>query len=158
MSVVSPGSTCSASECGRKVHARGLCGMHYQRFRKHGDTMTVLVSSTTIQSGQVLNPLGGRSMMGDLHPNWKGQDAGYGASHTRVVTRRGKASEHPCVDCGSQAAEWSYDHTDPDEKVYHFKQGVKELDITYSTNPEFYEARCKSCHTIFDAKLMASHV
>jgi hypothetical protein len=28
--------TCSVSECGRRVHARGYCGRHYQRLRQYG--------------------------------------------------------------------------------------------------------------------------
>lgn len=31
---------CSNEQCQRDVWSRGLCAMHYQRFRKHGDTNT----------------------------------------------------------------------------------------------------------------------
>ena len=88
--------------------------------------------------------------MGASHPNWKGDDCSYAAAHMRVVTRRGKAREHTCVDCGARADEWSYNHADPDEQVYHFAQGNKVQDIAYSPRPEFYEPRCKACHTTLD--------
>jgi len=33
---------CRVSGCGRDTEARGLCGMHYQRFLMHGDASVVL--------------------------------------------------------------------------------------------------------------------
>src|SRR3954468_19295969 len=30
--------------------------------------------------------------------NWKGEAAGYQAKHVRVYVRKGRASEHPCVE------------------------------------------------------------
>ena len=121
--------------------------MHYQRFRKHGDPLMVKVSATSIKPGQVLNPLGGRAMMGDAHPNWKGVECGYVSAHYRVVARRGRAAEYRCVDCGAQAAEWSYNHEDvTHERVHETPKGP----VPYSPWPEFYSPRCKSCHAVFD--------
>lgn len=34
--------TCSVSDCGKLVLARGWCNRHYTRWRKHGDPMTLL--------------------------------------------------------------------------------------------------------------------
>jgi hypothetical protein len=46
--------------------------------------------------------------------NWKGRDAGYHAIHHRLERLRGKASSYTCF-CGAEAADWSYDWTDPGE-------------------------------------------
>lgn len=36
---------CSVSECVKASRAKGLCSMHYQRYKKHGNTATVLPST-----------------------------------------------------------------------------------------------------------------
>lgn len=48
--------TCTVDTCDRKVLAKGLCSMHYQRVRKSGDPG----SATPI------------SRLGMANPNWKG--------------------------------------------------------------------------------------
>lgn len=47
--------------------------------------------------------------MGSKNGVWQGDSASYRALHSRVVTRRGKASDHPCMDCGDTARrhEWA---------------------------------------------------
>lgn len=67
----------------------------------------------------------------------------YGGAHHRVRRRRGVASDQQCVDCGSAADEWSYDHTDEHEFI-------NELGHAYSGNPQCYLPRCRSCHRLFD--------
>ena len=70
-------------------------------------------------------------MYGKEHPQWK-ENPGTSSLHQRVVRKRGKASEHLCVDCGGQAYDWS---------------------LTHGENPqEFvsYEPRCRSCHLKYD--------
>jgi hypothetical protein len=59
----------------------------------------------------------------------------------------GSASLYPCVDCGGEAQDWSYDHTDPTELTGEGRHGM----ITqYSVWPEFYAPRCRKCHSVFD--------
>ena len=75
---------------------------------------------------------------------------GYLGVHDRLRRDRGKAKEHQCVDCGNQAAHWSYNHDDPDE--LSGPQGTKGPHYPYSLKPEHYAPRCKSCHVAFDWK------
>ena len=139
---------CTVEGCESQVLARGYCGKHYTRFRKHGNPHTVLVSSTVLVPGHPLRPL--HRLTGEDHPTWRGDEASYAAIHQRLVVRRGKASEHSCIDCGSQAAEWSYNHADPNELTCSMVQRGKERVIAYSSSVEFYEPRCKACHTTLD--------
>ena len=71
---------------------------------------------------------------------------GYHALHARVRTAKGRASEHPCVDCGYRAREWSYIGGDPDE----LEQLVRGQMMAYSLDLDRYEPRCLSCHRAFD--------
>jgi hypothetical protein len=72
----------------------------------------------------------------------------YRSAHQRVDRIRGLASSHPCVDCGDQAQAWSYNHKDPYE-VYEVRRRDGRV-LAYSTNPDAYEPRCRSCHASFD--------
>jgi hypothetical protein len=83
-------------------------------------------------------------MQGSEHYAWKGDEVGFGSLHKRLRKNRGLASQYSCVDCGEPAAQWSYDHTDPNEKI------AKAGPHPYSTDPNRYHPRCKSCHKKFD--------
>jgi hypothetical protein len=71
----------------------------------------------------------------------------YRSVHRRVETSRGEASQYTCP-CGSQAAEWAYDHLDPDEKI------SKDL-VRYSLDPDHYLPMCIPCHKAMDLKFLA---
>lgn len=80
----------------------------------------------------------------------------YQAAHSRVWKVRGKASDHACVDCGSPADEWSYDHADPDEvtdKPSRFAGNI----LTWSAKPEHYKPRCAKCHRTWDGLVGDGH-
>lgn len=72
-----------------------------------------------------------------------GDGKSYAYAHDRVRGEKGPARDHACVDCGGQAAEWSYDGLDPDELV---DPGGRR----YSFNPGRYQPRCYDCHATFD--------
>lgn len=72
---------------------------------------------------------------------------GYTTAHQRVQHEKGKASSHACVDCGGAAAQWSYDHDDPDQ--------LTEGAYPYSLGVDHYVARCVPCHKRFDTALAA---
>jgi hypothetical protein len=74
----------------------------------------------------------------------------YETFHSRLRREVGPATAHPCVDCGGQAEEWSYDHEDPDELLVQPRRGRPV--VRYSTNIDHYEPRCRSCHRKFDSQ------
>lgn len=78
------------------------------------------------------------------HSQWQGADVGYDGLHKRIKKQRGPAQAHSCVDCGRQAAHWSYDHTDPAEK--------RGPDGPYSVDMDRYDPRCRRCHVLFDKR------
>jgi len=85
--------------------------------------------------------------------NWVGSQATYTAAHERVRRERGRAKEHACVDCGDQAAEWSYVGNAPDER-----KAVRGRSIcAYSPSPEYYSPRCCKCHRAHDRELRKLH-
>ncbi len=112
--------------CGDPYYCLGYCRKHYQRLKKHGDP------SVTLPNVQC----------GPLHPQWAGNEAGYQASHKRVMVAFGKAAEYLCP-CGAVASEWAYTHDDADERT-------DERGRPYSTDPAFYTPMCVPCHRKFD--------
>jgi hypothetical protein len=58
----------------------------------------------------------------------------------RVRRTRGRADSYRCADCAAPALVWSYDGTDPAERV------CPARGYLYSHDPNRYRARCQSCH------------
>ncbi len=52
--------------------------------------------------------------------------------HRRLHRKYGKASDHKCVDCGSQAKDWSLEGEE------------------YTDDIKDYKPRCRSCHVKYD--------
>lgn len=163
--------TCSVEACLKPPHSRGWCRTHYSRWLRTGDTGTAEPQLRTYdtpycevegckkeRSGGAMCPKHRtrvhrhgdpfitkkprRAYAAD-HGQWLGDDIGYRSAHRRVEYRRGRAIEHLCRDCGKQADDWSYDHTDPRQRF----DG-----LWYSPDPEHYSPRCKPCHRAFDAQ------
>jgi hypothetical protein len=111
---------------------RGICVMHRERIRRHGDPHLELPSNQ-------FKPR-------EEHWNWVGEDALYRSAHCRVQRLRGKAADRACTDCRGQAAHWSYDHLDPDEKR-------SDDGLAYSLNVEHYHPRCVQCHADHDNRV-----
>lgn len=76
-----------------------------------------------------------------------GDTVSYAGMHAWLRRRRGRASQHACVDCPQPAAHWSYSHDDPDERSSD--QGA------YSLKAEHYAPRCVSCHRRHDLAVKA---
>ena len=74
-------------------------------------------------------------------------DCTYTAAHRRCWREWGRAADHPCVDCQTQAREWAYDGTDPTELCGEDEYGPGRV---YSRFPEFYMPLCRQCHVTRD--------
>lgn len=125
---------CSIDGCGRTFMARGFCHNHWRQWKKHGDPLRRDLSVPPYHPP------------GPLHPRWKGASAGYAPVHRRIQRRKGKAGNRSCFHCGERAAEWAYDHADPDELIgdNHGRE------CAYSTDADHYIPLCISCHRTFD--------
>lgn len=121
-------TTCAVEGCEkpRKSH-RGKktsrwCSMHAARAWRHGDV-------------NVTHRLGEQDWI---------SDPAYRTAHKRIRTKRGPAADYSCVTCGGEAAEWAYDHRDPDERIDSARG------LAYSDNPDHYQPMCRKCHAAFD--------
>lgn len=120
-----PDRPCAIEGCERPYYGRGFCNMHWQRWRDFGDP-------------EYISPPAVR----ERHGFWIGDDAGYLAVHKRLHRWRGPADQFKCEQCGEQARDWSYDHTDPDQRY--------ESGKPYSIDLTRYVPLCISCHRILD--------
>lgn len=129
--VIRPQRSCTVEGCERPHKTHGYCAMHYQRWRKWGDPL-------------VCKP---PALFGTDHPGWKAEDVGYLGAHHRVERARGRADEHRCINCGDQAAQWAYDHDDPNELI---GSHGRTAGLAYSVDPSHYDPMCALCHVRFD--------
>lgn len=79
---------------------------------------------------------------------WTGDAATSGGVHQRIKKLRGSARHWCCSDCSCPAAHWSYDHSDPDEKIDPVR-GPYSLDL------DRYQPRCVRCHKRFDMDFLS---
>ncbi len=122
---------------GETTWKRGLCNRCYMSAYKAGTL------------DQVANPSHGpvavRGARGEETPQWKGNEANYGAVHKRLRVNRGPAMNHPCAEgCGNQADHWSYDGFCPSER-YDVKRKCP-----YCPHEGHYQPRCRPCHSRWD--------
>lgn len=113
---------CTVEGCGKKYRAQGLCGAHYERMKRNGDPLA-----------------SAPPLVGERHPNWKGDKVSYSGAHMRLRATMGKAEAQSCSRCPEQARTWAY--IGP--------RAVGE-EKPYSTRPEDYTPMCDSCHTYYD--------
>lgn len=75
---------------------------------------------------------------------------GYNSAHLRVRQARGPARKHTCP-CGRPAAQWAYDHNDPDPRTESVRTPRgRTLVVTWSDDPAHYVAMCYRCHARLD--------
>ena len=170
-------TTCTLPDCDKPVKRMGFCYGHYMKNWRYGTptpdhgvkwedlagrrygTLTAIervgrqwrcvcdCGRARLANTGDLNRYGDESTCGHRPTHGRSDDAGYGAAHDRIRRARGAASEHDCVGCGGSAYHWSYDHSDPDERV---ATEPPLTGIAYSLNPEHYSPRCVPCHKRFD--------
>lgn len=153
---------CGIEGCDRKLLARELCGMHYERRRRTGDTGEAEPRKVTGQSTCTAEGCAreaecrhlcskhykrwlvfGQEGIGRMGTRDAGHTVSYTAAHYRIRSMRGRASLQSCAQCTDRAAEWSYMHDDPNE-VFDSRG------IAYSQDPNHYQPMCISCHRNFD--------
>ena len=122
--------TISGCTCSARNGSSPYCGVHYGRLRRSG------------------TPEGTGLPRGENHWAWTGDDATYNAAHLRVRAKRGTPSAYQCVDCGNHAYHWSYDRTDPAERI-------SDAGSPYSLDVNRYAPRCTSCHKKFDCAALS---
>jgi hypothetical protein len=87
-----------------------------------------------------------RKRDGEQNPKWRGDAVEYTGVHYRIVAARGKAARYKCTHCGSQAEEWAYDHTDPNER----RNQIGRDKCPFSLDINRYMPLCVPCHHKFD--------
>jgi hypothetical protein len=173
-------NTCKVSDCDTPIKRGGYCYAHYMKNWRYGTPTPVheptwvditgqRFGTLTVQhrvgsrwlclcdcgqkrhaSAGELNRTGDMNTCGDRTKHYRLDTAGYGAAHRRCTTDRGCIATHTCIDCDGQAQHWSYNHTDPDERLG--KAGNFDQPVPYSLDPSHYSPRCIPCHKRFDLK------
>lgn len=102
-------------------------------------------AKTIVRTGDLNR--GSITTCGNRSTHHRRDDSDYGTAHDRIRRDRGHARNQACTDCSNAAQHWSYDHTDPDERI---SQASRTHGIAYSLNPQHYSPRCVPCHKRFD--------
>ncbi|HQW73901.1 MAG TPA: hypothetical protein PLG46_07390 [Ornithinibacter sp.] len=171
-------TTCTLDDCDKPVKRKGLCYGHYMKQWRYGTATPAHPSKRTDLAGRrfgslvAIEPTGSRwlcacdcgassvvrvgdlnrgttSNCGDRAEHHRRDDIRYAAAHDRVRSDRGLVQQYPCIDCGTAAQHWSYNHDDPDELE---QEGLSAQPVAYSIHPEHYSPRCITCHRRFDVR------
>lgn len=168
---------CSVTDCGRPVKRFGFCYAHYMKNWRYGTPTPefapkwvdirgrrfgTLVVAERVERGWLcrcdcgrertvtagdLNRYGDAVTCGHRPTHRRADVAGYSGAHQRVRNDRGRVQEHQCINCGAQAAHWSYNHDDPDE---FYAVGLSAAPVAFSLKSNHYSPRCVPCHKRFD--------
>lgn len=105
---------CTVEGCGRKHQARGMCGLHYQRWRHHGD-----VTTNFAPKGRGTVTKGGYRMLSGIdHPN--ARDHG---------SRKGFIFEHRLVMAGHLGRPLYEDETVHHKNGNKLDNRIKNLEV-----------------------------
>lgn len=117
---------CRVPGCERRLCARPLCRLHWERQHRTG---------TTDKSPPRTGP---------KNPAWKGDAATYCSVHLRMST---KLRPETCADCGTSEGrfEWAL-KPDVDRRTCL----MSPAGYPYSTDPADYINLCKPCHNRLD--------
>lgn len=108
-------SVCQEDGCERPRYGHGWCQLHWDRWRRTGDPAP------------------------DRPAQPRSSDS-YWVARANARRAHGRADRQRCADCGTPAQLWSYDGTDPAERIDPARG------YFYSLDPGRYRARCRSCH------------
>lgn len=158
---------CSVDGCDEDAKTRGMCRSHYGKWYRHGTPITPIrqrypcviegcTDPANLKPGGMCRYHIGRkcktgSATTPLRVRGGTTPCKYSAAHRRIRDTRGRASEHDCIDCGRQAAEWSYRGGSALEMTERRSTGHGGFVVVpYSPDPMDYDPRCKSCHNRYD--------
>ena len=119
-------NTGPCTHCTEPSKVRGMCGLHYDRFRRGTD----MTAPKPVRGGRLPKAV-----------------VGYRAAHNRIDVQRGKARTYFCVDCDTQASDWSL-KAGTEGVLASTEAG--SYGYTYSLDPLDYEPRCRKCHLAYD--------
>src|SRR4029079_15754551 len=77
---------------------------------------------------------------------------GYSLAHKRVILARGRAKEHPCVDCGEPAHAWSLNKDTVGTIYIGLPSKNAKMECPFSDAIKDYSPRCRNCHALIDSK------
>ena len=165
---------CSIPDCGNKHIAKGFCGTHYMRCKRHGDPNTVSRERGTAPLDGLCTIEGcgnehhSRGFCGTHYERWRkhgnpntvlfGTDnITYKGAHDRVRSQRGPAKYQLCQHCEAPAEQWAYNHNSERERTQEIlDRNGKPTVVAYSPNPTDYLSLCHVCHIKFDKGVTAA--
>lgn len=116
---------CQVAGCDQPSHPRrsNVCEMHYARYHRTGQY--------TLRG-----------------PRPRLAEPSYRTAHARVQYVRGKASAHPCCDCGHPATHWSFAwrRVPREQWLWSEANGLRP----YTGSEADYDARCGQCASWYD--------
>ena len=151
---------CAIAGCEKPRHGNVYCTEHHTRWKRTGDPLTPLkrqpnVGNCTVKgcdqpsrkTGWCASHYAQWKRYGEVKPFiYKWGEGLYAPMHALLARQMGSARTFPCVECGTQADEWSYNYDDPDEITDETHSGC-----VFSRKLESYSPRCIPCHRKFDA-------
>jgi hypothetical protein len=154
---------CSVDGCEALVRSRGWCENHYQHWWRYGTTDYLIVKIEDCQIEGCERPPRSstaglcevhyyrlrRTGRSDLSP-YRVDEPSYRAAHSRVSRARGKAREHPCLDCGETGGHWSFAwrRVVATDWLWEIVNGTT---LAYTGNPDDYDPRCHRCARRYDS-------
>ena len=117
---------CVIEDCNKIHYGKGYCNTHYMRLWRN-QTLELKTKA-----------------------NWH-DDPSYSTMHKRLHRERGRAKHQDCVDCGTTAHSWSYNHDSENELE---GDGNRGQIFKYGTSLDDYSPRCMPCHKKFDLEII----
>lgn len=138
---------CYMLNCNKKVHAKNLCTVHYQKH--HRGTLLFDLIGKECECGTSISrrrAIGGEYLCLECATRKRGKSVTYRTVHQQLTRYRGKASSHVCAcGCGRAAAEWAMNPGAGTEQEYRNGRWYD-----YTLDLDEYRPMHRSCHRAMD--------